>query len=114
MKRLLNVKRENWKIGIIHFIIGIFMFVGGYVDNNITLMIVGVLFLLTGIAITSIKYIPMEHGARKLMDIGILIIGIAITIHGYLSTRSLLLMIMLILLVILPIIMFILTKYTKY
>lgn len=108
------MERKNWKVGILKLIVGIFIFVGGYVNNSTISMITGVLFFLAGISLTSTKYIPMEHGLRMFMDIGVLITCIAITIYGYLLTGCLMLMIMLIFLVTLPIIMFILTKSTKY
>lgn len=105
------VKRGiNWKMGIIQLLLGVFMFIGGYIDKRTILIILGSLISLYGINIISLKYIPMGNKVRVFLDGSIGIMSIAIIMYGYLSTGDFLLMIMLILLIILPIIMFILRK----
>ncbi|MEM2137053.1 MAG: hypothetical protein QXI93_03760 [Candidatus Methanomethylicia archaeon] len=102
---------RSWKIGIGYLIVGATISTAYYIDGNIASMIVGILFVLTGINLLSMKYIPIEHKTRIFMDIGTLLMSIGLIIYGYLSTGGLIFMIIMMLLIILPIIMFLLRRH---
>lgn len=106
----MNIER-SWKIGIGYLIVGATMSTAYYIDGSIASMIIGILFVLSGINLVSMKYIPTEHKMRIFMDIGTLLVGIGLIVYGYLSTGVLVFMIMMMLLIILPTIMFLLRRH---
>ena len=100
--------REKW-VWAIWGMLGILMFLSGFVSGNVVTMVVGVVLAFGYASLYLTSYVKSDHRVKRALEVIFMLSAFGVVIYGYATTGSLILGVMTIFIVTMVFVAFILS-----